>query len=271
MNYGLDSSSKPGQSIAISDGRISSNQFVEGSGTNKIAQIAGNKEASVSSSISSLGAVSSTAASSYISGDAIAIGQNIQAAGQSECTISGASGSNSAAQKAGVMDGAISSSQTALAQSCTIGVLQSWNIAGALGYSDGVAQSSDDIVKLTGGLNGMGDMSGFMGAIASDGASASGSFLADSIESKAYSAVKSTSANGDAYSYLSSTDQLASSMSSSADGHVSSTQDLTAEGDVRVYASSTSDDSHSKSYDAEGTERIRQPVSISRKPGGHRN
>jgi len=121
-----------------------------------------------------------------------------------------------------------------------------------LGYSDGMAQSSDNIVRLTGGLNDVGSMSGFINTIASDGASASGSFQADSLESKAYSAVKSTSTEGDAYSYLSSANQLASTLSGSANGHVTSNQDLNANGNVRVFASSTSDDSSSKSYDANG-------------------
>jgi hypothetical protein len=127
-----------------------------------------------------------------------------------------------------------------------------WNIAGALGYADGMAQSSDNIVKITGGLNGMGAMSGFIDAMACGDASASGSILADSLESKSYSAVKSTSVDGDAYSYLSSADQLTSRVSGSADGHVTTNQDLNANGDVRVFASSTSEDSSSKSYDAKG-------------------
>jgi hypothetical protein len=250
-SYNLDSSTGLAQSITLGDDWISSSQSAEGSGTNKITQTAGNNEASVSSSLSSTGTLSSTA-SSYVSGDTVAIGHNVQAAGQSESTISGASGSNSAAQNAGVLDGAMGSFQTASAQSGTVGALQSWNIAGALVYSDGLAQSSDNIVKLTGGLNGVGSTSGIINTIASEGASASGSFQADSLESKAYSAVKSTSTDGDVYSYLSSADQLASSLSGSANGHVSSTQDLRANGDVLVHASSTSDDSSSKSYDAKG-------------------
>jgi hypothetical protein len=209
------------------------------------------RSARVTISLSSIGALSSTS-SSYASGDTVAIGQSVQTAGLSESAISGASGSTFVAQKAGVLDGAMASSQIAIAGDGTVSALQAWSIAGTLGYSDGLAQSADNVVRLTGGLNGMGGTSGFIDTTASDGASASGSFKADNLESKAYSAVKSTSADGEAYSYLSSNDQLASSMSGSADGHVSSTQDLNADGDVRVYASSTSDDSHSKSYDAEG-------------------
>jgi exo-beta-1,3-glucanase (GH17 family) len=250
-SYDLDSSTSLAQSTTLGDGWISSSRSLEGSGTNKIAQTIGDNEASVSSSISSIGALSSTS-SSYTSRDAAHIGQNVQTIGQSESTISGASGSASVAQKAGVLDGAMASSQTASAQLGTTDALQAWNIAGTLGYSDGQAQSSDNIVKLTGGLNGVGCTSGFMNTIASGDASASGSLQANSDESKAYSAVKSTSADGNVYSYLSSTDQLTSSLSGTANGHVTSDQDLNANGDVLVHASSTSEDSSSKSYDAEG-------------------
>ncbi|MDD4653016.1 MAG: hypothetical protein PHQ34_12400, partial [Methanothrix sp.] len=249
--YDLDISTGLAQSLRLVDGGISSSLSVDGSGTNSIYQTASNKEAIISSSLSSIGAMSSSA-SGCAGGGTVAIDRSVQTAGQSESIISVESGSNYATQKAGVFDGAMTSSQTAIAGPGTVNALQAWNIEGALGYADGTAQSSDNIVKITGGLNGAGATRGFIDAIASDTASASGSIHADSLESKAYSAVKSTSADGDAYSYLSSADQLASSVSGSANGHVTTNQDLSANGDVRVFASSTSDDSSSKSYDAKG-------------------
>jgi hypothetical protein len=254
VNYDVDRSTDLAQKLAFGDGWISSSLSVEGSGSNKIDQTAGNKEASVSSSISSIGTLSSTV-SSYASDDTVRAGQNLQSAGQSDGSVSGASGSASTAQNAGVLEGYMTSSQMIAAGSGTINALQATNLAGALGYADGVVQSSDNIVHLTSGLNGVGGMSCFLdttASTASDGVSASGSFQADSLELKAYSAIKSTSADGDAYSYLSSAGHLASSLSGSANGHVTSNQEVDANGDVRAYASSTSDDSSSKSYDVEG-------------------
>jgi hypothetical protein len=251
VKYDLDIDSDLAQRFVFGDGRISSSLSVEGNGSNKIDQTAGNQEASVSSSIDSIGSLSSTA-SGYASSDVVRVGQNLQSIGQSDSSVSGTSGSISSAQNAGVLEGYMTSSQMITAGSGTINALQATNLAGALGYADGVVQSSDNIVHLTSGLNGVGGMSGFLGTTASDGVSASGSFQAESLESKAYSAVKSTSTDGEAYSYLSSDGHLESSMSGSANGHVSSNQELDANGGVRVYASSTSDDSSSKSYDVDG-------------------
>ena len=144
------------------------------------------------------------------------------------------------------------SSQMITAGSGKIRALQATNLAGALGYADGVARSSDNIVHLTGGLNGVGGMSCTLDTTASVDVSATGSFQADSLESKAYSAVKSTSSHADAYTYISSAGHLESSMSGSANGHVTSNQEFDANGKVRVYLSSTSDDSPTEIYDVEG-------------------
>jgi hypothetical protein len=254
VNFDVDLSTDLAQILTIGGDCISSSLSVEGNGNNKINTTAGNEVAGVSSSISSIGALSSTA-SSYASADSIRVGQNIQSSGQSDSSVSGASGSASTAQNAGVLEGYMTSSQMIAAESGRINAFQATKLAGALGYADGMVKSSDNIVHLTSGLNGVGSMSGFLdttASTASDGVSASGSFQADSLESKAYSAVKSTSADGDAYSYLSSDGHMESSMSGSANGHVTSNQELDANGDVRVYASSTSDDSSSKCYDVEG-------------------
>lgn len=251
VSYDVEIDTDLAQKLSLGDDGISSSLSLEGSGVNKIDQTAGNGEASVSSSISSIGSLSSTA-SGYASSSIVRVGQNIQSSGQSDSSVSGASGSLSTAQNAGLLEGYMTSSQMIAAGAGTIKALQATNLAGSLGYADGVVQSSDNIVHLTGGLNGVGGMSSFLDTVASDGVSASGSIQADSLESKAYSAVKSTSEDGDAYSYLSSSGHLESSMSGSADGHVTSDQQLDANGDVKVYASSTSDDSSSESYDVEG-------------------
>ena len=255
MKYDLDRSTSLVQNIAINDGGISSSQSAEGSGTNNIIQTAGNKEASVSSSIGSTGTLSSTV-SSYASGGTVSVGQNMQAVGQSVSAVSGATGSGSASatSESGVLNGAMVSSQMVTAGVGTVNTLQASNIAGALGYTDGEAKFSDNVVKVTGGLNGIGRVSGSLMATASDGAIASGSFDVDSLESAGYSAAKSISADGEAYSFLSSDDQLASSVSASANGHVSSTQNLLANGYSQVYASCNSDDETSRDFAANGNE-----------------
>ncbi len=249
--YELDVDTALAAESVLGDGRISSILSVEGDGSNKIDQMVSNKGASVSSGIDSVGILSSTA-SGYASEDIAQVRQNLKSAGQSDSSVSGASGSVSTAQNAGVLEGYIMSSQMITAGSGTVSSLQATNLAGALGYADGVAQSSDNTVHLTSGLNGVGGMSGFLGTTASDGVSVVGAFSADSLDSKAYSALKSTSADGDAYSYLSSAGHMESSMSGSANGHVTSNQKLDANGDVKVYASSNSDDSSSETYDVEG-------------------
>jgi hypothetical protein len=249
--YDVDIDTDLAQKLTLGDGWISSSLSVEGNGNNKIDQTASNNGASASSSISCVGALSSTA-SSYASADAVLVGQNVQSTGQSDCSVSGTGSSATATQNAGVLEGYMTSSQMISAGSGGLNALQFTNIAGALGYADGMVKSSNNIVHLTGGLNGVGGLSGFLKVAASDGVSASGSFQAQSLESKAYSAIKSTSADGETYSYLSSAGQLESSLSGSANGHVTSNQDVDANGDVRAYASSTSDDSSSQSYDAEG-------------------
>lgn len=251
VNYDVDRSSYLAQRLVLGNGWISSSLSVEGNGSNKIDQTAGNQEASVSSSIDSIGALSSTA-SGYVSADIVQVGHNIQSDGQTDSSVSGASGSVSTAQNAGVLEGYMTSSQMITAGSGRVRALQATNLAGALGYSDGVAQSSGNIVHLTGGLNGVGIMSCTLDTTASVDVSASGSFQADSLESKAYSAVKSTSPHADAYTYISSAGHLESSMSGSANGHVTSNQEFDANGGVRVYASSTSGDSPSEIYDVEG-------------------
>jgi hypothetical protein len=235
----------------IGDDQISSSLIVNGSGDNEIRRTASNQDVSVSSSIDSTGALSSTA-SSYVSPMIVQVGQNLQAIGQSDSSVLGTSGSVSSAQNAGVLEGYMTSSQMITAGSGKISTLQATNLAGALGYVDGVAQSTDNTVHLTGGLNGVGGMSGFLGTTASEGVSAVGSFQADCLDSKAYSAVESTSAKGDAYSYLSSADHMEAIVNGGANGHVISNQELDANGDVKVYASSTSDDSSSETYDVEG-------------------
>jgi len=251
VSYNIDDSTNLAERMVLGNGWISSSQYLEGTGINKIDLMANNKKASVSSSIRSTGLLSATA-SGYASADIVQVGHNIQSAGQSDSSVSGAINSASTAQNAGVLEGYMMSSQMITAGSGKIRALQATNLAGALGYADGVARSSDNIVHLTGGLNGVGGMSCTLDTTASVDVSATGSFQADSLESKAYSAVKSISSHADAYTYISSAGHLESSMSGSANGHVTSSQEFDANGKVRVYLSSTSDDSPTEIYDVEG-------------------
>lgn len=251
MSYDLDGSTSLTESSIIGNSKIFSISSVEGSGINGIAKVASNSQSVVSSNIISQGDLSSTI-STYASDDLVSLIQDVQAVGRSETAVSCNSGSTYAAQNAGVLYGTVRSFQAASAQSGMANAVQASSISGVLGYSNGEARSSSNTVKLTGGLNGIGGVSGVITATTSEGAEASGFIQADSLESKAYSAIMSTSAEGDAYSYLSSADQLASSLGGRANSFVTSIQNLNSNGDVRIYAASTLDDSSSKSFDASG-------------------
>ena len=250
-NYILDSSAHLAESTTLGRGSISSSSSVDGSGNNSITKTASNQGSTVTSSITSTESISA-ALSSYASGSSLRLDQNVYVTGLSEGSISGLSGSLQADQISGVLNGALASSQTVMARDGSVSAEQAFSISGPLAYSSGQSQSANDQVMVTGGLNGIGMMQGGLAAVASDKARASGSIEADSLDSKAYSAVKSSSTQDDVYSYLSSRDHLSSSLSGSADGHVTVDQNLLAEGDVQVYASSTSEDSSSKSYDSRG-------------------
>jgi len=247
VNYALDGSTGMNEEIVLGDGQILQHRTLEGDGSNALYQQIKCAKGTISSDISSSGALRS-ATSSYASGDLADSTQNVGVIGESEIMISGSSGSLSASQKAGVLSGATRSSQKISVQEGSVRSAQASEIAGALGYADGNARSSEDAVRITGGLNGLGAINGQITTSASDGASGSGVFRADSLTSKAYSAAKATSADGDAYSYLSSDKQLASSISTRADELVSTEHDLMADGDVLVFASTPDE---SESYTAE--------------------
>ena len=247
VNYALDGSTGMNENIVLGDGQILQHRTLEGDGSNALSQKIKCAKGTISGDISSSGAIRS-ATSSYASGNLADLTQNVGVVGESEIMIIGSSGTLSASQKAGVLSGAMRSSQKISVQEGSIRSAQASEIAGALGYADGNARSSEDGVRVTGGLNGLGAISGQITTSASDGASGSGVFRADSQTSKAYSAAKATSADGKAYSYLSSDKQLASSISTRADEHVSTKHDLMADGDLLIFASTPGE---TRSYTAE--------------------
>ncbi len=236
VNYALDGSTGMNENIVLGDGQILQHRTLEGDGSNALSQKIKCANGAISGDISSSGAIRS-ATSSYASGNLADLTQNVGVVGESEIMVIGSGGSLLASQKAGVLSGAMRSSQKISVQDGSIRSAQASEIAGALGYADGNARSSEDCVRVTGGLNGLGAISSQITTSASDGAIGSGVFRADSQTSKAYSAAKATSSDGEAYSYLSSDKQLASIISTRADEHVSTGHDLMADGDVLVFAS----------------------------------
>ena len=249
-DYNLDRSTSLSESAIIGDGSISSSSFVEGNGTNVISKTVGSKDASVQGSITSSGALSAKM-SNYASGDLVNLGQSFYSTGISEGTVSGAIGSASASQNAGVLDGTLVSSQGISVQDAGIRGNQDTKLFGALGYSEGDAQLSNNKVQVNAGLNGIGALCSEMTVSALDSVTASSSVQANSLFSKAYSTGRATSSGADAYSYLSSGDQLNSVANARADEQVSTSQNLQSTGDVLVYASST-DSSSSTSFTGEG-------------------
>jgi len=236
VNYALDGSTGMNENIVLGNGQILQHRTIEGDGSNALSQKIGCAKGTISSDISSSGAHRS-ATSSYASGNLADSTQNVGVIGKSEIMISGSSGSLSASQKTGVLSGAMRSSQKISVQQGSVRSAQASEIAGALGYADGNARSSEDGVRVTGGLNGAGAISGQITTSASDGTSGSGVFRAGALNSKVYSAGKATSAGGDAYSYLSSNKQLVSSIRTRADEHVCTGHNLKADGDVLIFAS----------------------------------
>jgi hypothetical protein len=250
-DYNLDRSTSLSESTALGSGSISSSSFLEGNGINAISKTVGSGDTNLQSRIASTGDLSARM-SNYASGDLVNLGQSFYSTGMSEGTVSGAVGSASATQSAGVLDGTLASSQSISAQDLGISGLQSTELFGALGHSDGGAQLSNNKVEVSAGLNGIGTLSTEMSASALDSAIASSSVQADSLFSKAYSAGRATSAEADAYSYLSSGDQLNSAADVIADEQVSTNQNLQSAGDVLVFTSAR-DSSSTMSFTGEGS------------------
>ena len=247
-SYSLDSSVSLAENVEISGGSISTDSFVEGSGNNSISKTASSQDAVVSSNVSSAGDLVSTS-DSFVASDSASLGQNVFASGLSEAGVSGSSDQSSTAQRSGVLDGAMATSQVVSAQESDLYAMQSSSIGASLGYINGEAQANNNTIKVTGGLNGEGGINGFIASSAADNASAAGSFEAASLESKAYTAAKATSAEADAYSYLSSNESLASNVLASAAGNVDASQNMAAVGSSLLYTS-TSNDEGSNNYSA---------------------
>lgn len=249
-SYNLDRSTDLSEQIALGAQDISQSRSLDGTGLNSFTQSLGSAAGSATSVVSSQGPISSRGTAS-VSENSAELTQNVNALGTTDVSVGGSTGSKSVNQVAGVSGGLLSSSQTV-----SVGQGQTWagqftGIAGALGYSTGKAQSNENLVEVTGGLNGLGIVTTQSMASASDKAQAGAIVQADCLNSKAYSAGKATSSEADAYSFASSGDKLSSVILTQADGHVSSGQNLNVNENSLVYANAAGE-SGTKSYAEEG-------------------
>lgn len=244
----LDASANLLNQAVLAGGSIQSAGHISGQGSNDQARLIGNGEQTAFGTISSSGLIES-AASTYASGGSLSLVQNVNALGRSETEVNGMDSTRSAFQKAGVLCGGLSSSQSISLQDESVVSSQMSSIAGALGYADAAAASSADSVKATGGLNGIGTVQGKITASTSDIPSISGNVQESSTLSNAYSAVKTMYDGKDGYSYLSSDDQLSSDINARSGSDANLAQNLIARGNVQVYTS-TNDDLFTRQYDA---------------------
>ncbi|HWQ19575.1 MAG TPA: hypothetical protein VN455_07330 [Methanotrichaceae archaeon] len=236
-SYSLDASTSLSDEVAIEDGGMRQDQSVSGSGANSISRTAGNDRQSISSNAYSKSGLNSNAIT-YAAGADLSFSQSVSALGESKVGVYTSTGALSASQSAGVVSGAMASLQKATAQDGAVAAYQASAIDGAMGFADGSSATPKESAKVSGGLNGLGFMGGQMVTFASSSANALANMHAVSDASKAYSTAEATTDEKNAYSYLSSSSQLASSMAARTGSEPSADQDMAADGDVLAYASS---------------------------------
>jgi len=247
-SHDLDASAYLLEQAVLTGGSIENAGHISGQGLNDQSKLIGSGEQTALGKISSSGIIES-AASTYASCGSLSLVQSVNALGRSETEVSGMDSARSSFQKAGVLSGGLSSSQSISLQDESVISSQISSIAGALGYADGAAASSGDSVKATGGLNGIGTVQGQITASTSEIARISGNVEASSTQSSAYSAVKTRSGGVDDYSYLSSDDWLSSEIDARSGKDANLAQNLNALGDVQVYTS-TEDEMFAGQYGA---------------------
>jgi hypothetical protein len=250
QSYNLDRSTELTERAILGEDTIQQDLSISGQGNNNLAQKSGNGKHSVSCEVISSGSIRLDA-STRASGDAVDLAQNLVASGESKASVSGSTGSSFGSQESWISSGFMDSTQFITAQESGVKADQATGIAGAIGYLTGVASSNDKKVEVTGGLNGLGAVFSQMSTSASNKVSAQGEVRADSLESKAYSTIKATSSDADAYSYLSSGNLLHSVLAGNADEYVSAGQKMKADSDVLIYAG-TASGSISRSHAEEG-------------------
>ncbi|HWQ20757.1 MAG TPA: hypothetical protein VN455_13320 [Methanotrichaceae archaeon] len=233
--YDLYISSGLVEATSIGGGQISAQRSLNGIGQNSLIQAASNYGSTIEGNISSNGSlIASTSA--LVSSSQSSLQQDVWTTGTSRAGISGVIGPVQSSQESGVLYGSLATRQAVSSQTGFVDSSQEASVAGVLGYAEGEATSKENAAKFTGGSNGVGFLSSAIRASASDTADVSGAVVADSLASKAYSAVEATSGQEQTSSYLSSNHNLISSSKASANGHSSAGQDMSAEGDVLLSA-----------------------------------
>ena len=211
----FDQSTRSITQSVISGNTIASSGYISGQGDNTQTITSGNSQQTALGSISSSGLIESAAAAKT-SDNSVALAQSTNALGLSEMATSGLNSDDSAIQKAGVLSGDLSSSQSIFLGKSSITSSQGVSAEGALAYID----SSVGDTKATGGLNGVGKLTGHL---SSQDDAIQGAIQG---ESNAYSALKTPHE----YSYTSG-DQLSASLG----------QTLQSTNEVQTFASTSSE------------------------------
>ncbi|OPY52742.1 MAG: hypothetical protein A4E49_01693 [Methanosaeta sp. PtaU1.Bin112] len=236
QRYDIDKSTDLKVQTVLKEGTITQTQWASGLGNNRISQSLSNGYQNAYSEVSSesrFGLNSNTWATEAT----LSLSTNLRAAGETKSQLYGSIGSSSALQEAWTPGGILNSNQAIFLQGDRVRADQSTGIIGTLGYSLGRCRLGDKEAEITGGLNGQGTVFSQMTASASDEASASGAVRSISQESKSYSTSRATSAQEESYSYLSSSDELQSTLMANACEHAGVQQDITALNGIMAYAS----------------------------------
>ena len=171
-SYHLDTSTALQSSSVLSGGEIQQSQQVSGTGLNSLDQRIKGDRYSISSSISSSGALSASS-SSEASSDSGSLSQQLSGAGDASMALGGVQGEDKSDQKSSVTYGGIASLQS-VSVGQGVSSSQSTAISGEAGSLGSGALSSANMMLVTGSFEGSGSLNAALNSGAADQASAHG-------------------------------------------------------------------------------------------------
>lgn len=148
-DYHLDTSTTLKDIGSLGDGTIYRTSQVSGSGNNELSVHTSANGASASSSVKSSGVLSATT-STITSGEVAVLSQGVAGSGDLTTGISGSSGSVTADQNAGVVNGVLSASQSLTTGDNVAAAGQNTQLTGDFGLLSGSALGSDNYMLVTG-------------------------------------------------------------------------------------------------------------------------
>ena len=171
-SYHLDTSTALQSSSVLSGGEIQQSQQVSGTGLNAVDQRINGDRYSISSGISSSGALSASS-SSEASSDSGSLSQQLSGAGDASMAVGGVQGEDKSDQKSSVTYGGIDSFQSVSAGQ-GISSSQRTDISGEAGSLGSGALSSSGMMLVTGSFDGSGSLNADLNTGTTDQASAHG-------------------------------------------------------------------------------------------------